>query len=540
MGPGEDADRAPTSYLLTVTASDAAGPAATAQVTITIVDEEDAVTRARLTQANAAVTPAVARAVTVSTLEAVTGRIAEAAAAGAAAGGRLSLAGQPDPYQALRAHYGALEAGTFGVREAVTGSSFVLPLSRVAGAGAGAPLDGDALPGAGPSGAGRTDAGGRPTGLASLAVWGGGDYRALAGGTVFDAVRWNGNVISAYGGADLRPHRNVLTGLALSLAWSEGDFEHRAGTGGTAQEGTYRSQMTSLHPYLGWDLNDVMSVWAAAGHGRGSIELADRETGRHESATSLWSVAAGGSGALLGAGASFAGGQPEVRLKTEAWFAWYEVAGKGLIERSNGESSRLRLLLEGSNAWTLGAAGSLTPSLEVGVRHDGGGAAGSGVEFGGGLRYAHAAAGLTVAGRGRGLLAYGGDYQEWGVSGLVRLDPGSGGRGPSLSVAPAWGETESGTERLWQQGLPASTADAGARQSRLEATLGYGLPGLGGIGLLTPYTGLTLSPEGARRYVLGGRFEVGSSLRLSLEGERREAHGSTPGHGVTLQGRINY
>ena len=46
---------------------------------------------------------------------------------------------------------------------------------------------------------------------------------------------------------------------------------------------------------------------------------------------------------------------------------------------------------------------------------------------------------LSKAARaGRALLVHGGDHEEWGFGALVRLDPGAEGRGPSLSLVPAW------------------------------------------------------------------------------------------------------
>ena len=50
----------------------------------------------------------------------------------------------------------------------------------------------------------------------------------------------------------------------------------------------------------------------------------------------------------------------------------------------------------------LASGATFTPSLEIGMRHDGGdGETGNGVETGGGLRYADAASGLTLEGRAR-------------------------------------------------------------------------------------------------------------------------------------------
>ena len=71
---------------------------------------------------------------------------------------------------------------------------------------------------------------------------------------------------------------------------------------------------------------------------------------------------------------------------------WSEAAAD--LEAAEADTSRLRLILEGSRAFEVGAGGTLTPSLEVGLRHDGGDAeTGTGVELGAGLRYADPARG---------------------------------------------------------------------------------------------------------------------------------------------------
>ena len=97
--------------------------------------------------------------------------------------------------------------------------------------------------------------------------------------------------------------------------------------------------------------------------------------------------------------------------------------------------------------------------MELGLRQDGGdGITGGGIEIGGGLRYHDPAAGLAVEGGGRVLTGQG-DYREWGLGGSLRLDPGAGGRGLSFSLAPAWSDTASGVERLWDQDVAALATD---------------------------------------------------------------------------------
>ncbi len=76
---------------------------------------------------------------------------------------------------------------------------------------------------------------------------------------------------------------------------------------------------------------------------------------------------------------------------------------------------------------------------------------------------------------------------------------------------------------------------------RLDGELGYGFGAFGGRGLLTPYGGVSLAGEGSQRYRIGGRFEIGSSLDLSLEGERLEpAKDAAAEHGVMLRGQMRF
>ncbi len=132
-------------------------------------------------------------------------------------------------------------------------------------------------------------------------------------------------------------------------------------------------------------------------------------------------------------------------------------------------ANRLRLALEGSHEQALAWGGSLTPSLELGLRHDGGdGITGGGVEIGGGLRYRDPATGLTIEGSGRVLTGQD-EYREWGLGGSVRFDPGAGGRGLSFSLFPTWGQTSSGVERLWDQDVAELAREMGlARFGKLS------------------------------------------------------------------------
>jgi len=185
------------------------------------------------------------------------------------------------------------------------------------------------------------------------------------------------------------------------------------------------------------------------------------------------------------------------------------------------------LLLEGTRLFSLGAGGTLTPSLEVGVRHDGGDAeTGMGLEVGAGLRYA--GAGITVEGTLRTLLAHEETgYEEWEASGLLRIEPRASGRGLSLTLAPVFSGAAGAGERPWwgdETRLPLAGAGVGSGK-RVEGEIGYGLDLLRVRGLVTPYTGVSIRPGGAHEWRMGTRWAATPHFILSFEGTRHQAAG---------------
>ena len=124
----------------------------------------------------------------------------------------------------------------------------------------------------------------------------------------------------------------------------------------------------------------------------------------------------------------------------------------------------------------------------MGLRHDGGDAeTGTGVEVGAGLRYSAGA--LTIEGQARALVAHeASGYEEWGMSGAIRVTPSSSGRGLTLAIAPAWGRTGSAADRLWSahdaRGFGADSEFEADSRIAIDAGYGVGLPGNRGV--LTP------------------------------------------------------
>ena len=163
------------------------------------------------------------------------------------------------------------------------------------------------------------------------------------------------------------------------------------------------------------------------------------------------------------------------------------------------------------------------------------------MELGAGLAWSDPSNGLTSDLRLYGLAAHeDGGYDEWGVSGTLRMVPGPSGGGLSLSMTPSWGaEGERG--RLWDTQPSALAGDDGEPPAgRLDTELGYGLSLAGGL-TGTPYVGLGLGE--ARDYRLGWRLASGrwQSFSLGVEASRHEAvNDDAPEHRIGLEAGLRW
>ena len=381
-------------------------------------------------------------------------------------------------------------------------------------------------------------------GAGHVSFWGRGAVSRFDGRE--GSLSLDGEVTSGLLGADWSRER-WSTGLILSHSAAEGGYRGGEGAGGEIE-----ATLTGVHPWGRLSLGERVDAWGAAGHGRGELtvtpESPDGDGAALSTGLELWMGAAGLRGELLGP-ASGAEGGPSLAVETDATVVRTASgavrAPEGNLAAARATVTLLRLGLEGSWAHVLDGGGTLTPLLEVGVRHDGGDAeTGAGVELGGGFSWTDPSLGLTAEVSGRTLVAHAEDgYREWGAGGSLSLDPGAGGRGLMLRLAPSWGTAQGGAERL-REGDAGALAELAANDDlsalRLETELGYGLSALGGHGTLTPFAGFTLTGEDARDYRLGTRLELGSSLSLSLEGTRSESGSAEPEHGVGFQLQVTW
>ena len=380
-------------------------------------------------------------------------------------------------------------------------------------------------------------------GEGSVSFWGRGAVTRFDGSE--GALALDGEVASALLGTDWARGR-MAAGLLVARSLGAGGY--RDGAGG----GTVEATLTGLYPWARHALGERVEAWGVAGYGAGRLTLRPGAAAALRADLDLWMAAAGLRGALL----EPASGGLTMTAKTDAMIVRTStdaVSGAGgNLAAAKAEATRLRLALEAARPLRLSDGAVLTPSLEVGARHDGGDAeTGAGLDLGGGLAFAAPGHGMRAELRGRGLLSHAAKgFRERGVSGSLYWQPGAAGRGPSLSLTQTLGGSSAGGAgallgRPTLAGLAGSGSGADDLASRrLEARLGYGIAAFGERFTLTPELAAGLSGAG-RAYSLSWRLERaerGAALALSSELTRREsaADNARPEHriGIRLDARF--
>ena len=188
---------------------------------------------------------------------------------------------------------------------------------------------------------------------------------------------------------------------------------------------------------------------------------------------------------------------------------------------------------------------ALTPTLEVGWRHDGGDAeTGHGLDVGGGLLWSAPVPGISAEITIRRLLMHeAAGFDDWSVSGTVRYDPNaSSEHGLSASLTSSVGRPPldgPGTllERETVAGLASSNSSRG---EQLTAEAAYGFPILGGRFTGTPWVSAGLLENG-RDYRIGYRIsparQLGPHKHIGIEGiwQERVYGGVAAKHAIRLQ-----
>ena len=209
-----------------------------------------------------------------------------------------------------------------------------------------------------------------------------------------DDVAMDGDVTSALIGVDAEWER-VLAGVMLSQSRGEGAYRLDSGE----DHGTVESSLTGVYPYARLDLNRQVSAWALAGMGSGDLTLRQKNDKAMPTDITMRMGAVGFKGQVLdGTGPSGLA----MNVKFDAMWVGTKSERTTDLIASEGNVTRLRLIVEGKRTLEAGNGARFTPSAELVLRHDAGDAeTGTGLEMGAGLSYA--AGPLTVEGQVRAL-----------------------------------------------------------------------------------------------------------------------------------------
>ena len=349
---------------------------------------------------------------------------------------------------------------------------------------------------------------------------------------------WGRGVVSRFDGSDgpLSLAGEVATGL-LGMDWVSGRLRTGLALGMSRGTGSYRaavnggdieSKLTGLFPWAGYHLTDRVSVWGAAGYGAGVVTLTPENDDAMTAELGLSMVAAGARSELLKLrhlGGVMLALETDTRLTRTTTGA---IAG---VEATEASVWQRRLGLEGSRPVTLAGRLSLRPSVEVGMRYDGGDAeTGAGMDLGAGLGFADSGTGLAVDVHVRTLLVHQAEgFAERGAAFSLSYDPSpSTPLGVTGRLAPSWGgQAQSGAAALWGRETMAGLAQQGgaAQGRRLNGEVGYGLP-VGRRFVGTPRVGFSTSEHG-RDYRVGyglGMLEARSlNVDVGVDAHRQES-----------------
>ena len=352
-----------------------------------------------------------------------------------------------------------------------------------------------------------------------LSFWSRGARSSFAGRE--GALRLDGDVRTTMVGADYATGPLIV---GVSLAHSRG----RGGYTGV-DIGEVHSSVTGLYPWLGYTVSDRVSVWGVTGYGTGTLALTPGEAPALTSGLSMGMAAGGLRGDLAESVVAGFG----LAFKADALWVGTAIDGVagpgGNLAATEAAVTRVRTGLEASRGYRFQRGVSLTPSVEVGLRHDGGDAErGTGLDVGAGVIVSDTSTGLAVDVRVRMLLVHQAEgFRERGASVSLSYNPTpSTPLGLTARVAPSWGgQATSGAEALWGRETMAGLAPgAGAHGTRLEAEVGYGLP-VSRRFVGTPTVGVGTAADGRDYrlgYRLGARGGAGTTVELGVEAERRE------------------
>ena len=342
----------------------------------------------------------------------------------------------------------------------------------------------------------------------------------------------------------------IETRAASQVCSTTGNEMEQDTCNGTVRDGDGEvdATLTAVVPYAAIQASERLKLWGTLGHGTGEVTLRP-EVGDPLEADISWTMAAVGLrsdilvpqedstelGPLSGSGLALA-------FTADALWARTASDRTNDLIASNSDVTRLRIGLEGSYPIALQKGGSVTPRLEVGVRHDGGTAeTGLGLELVGGLTWLDPTLGLSIDLSGRTLIIHSSDdlkNQSFAVEFAWDPDPATR-RGPALTFSQQWGtialgglDTPFGPDTIEDLGDSGNTAGWLAEAS-------WGFPIFGGSFTGSPHVGVGLGSD-TRDYLLGWHLMPAvkanaPDLSFAVKATRQESDTAPPKHGIGFE-----
>ena len=334
----------------------------------------------------------------------------------------------------------------------------------------------------------------------------------------------NGDVTTVIVGVDAELQQ-TMAGVAVAHSSGDSAFEENGACDGPRCKGTLKTRLTGVYPYLRHDVNERLLLSGVLGYAKGDLAYSGDSVAGIESGTAAFS--ARGTLQPVPSENGF-----ELAARLDVFLNWVRTEETANLEAIKTDTNRLRLALEASRTLALDTDRTLTSTIQLGLRQDGGDAEiGQGVDVNAALRYADPARGLSVEGAIHRLISHeDADYEEQGVSASVRLDPDAAGLGLSLSLASSWsaGATRTNPWSILNAENLSENSNFNSAV-HLDAELGYGLATFGNQSVHTPYFGFSLSKTGETTQRLGWRLRTGSDFTLKLETARHhQSDGETP------------
>ena len=328
-----------------------------------------------------------------------------------------------------------------------------------------------------------------------------------------EALTWDGENTTTIFGFDWLSSEEGMVGIMFATL--EGSFDYTDATLGT---GILESELTTQTPYMGMIQKSGLRVWGAVGSGTGDLTM----TFNGVSSNAGVDVR----NALVGVGQTIETGSGiEVDVKGEfsAVVLDVEETSDSRLGATSISASQFRLTGVGSLPLYFASGAEFVPALELAVRTDDGDSEnGTGVEIGLKLKYVSGKGRFSMAGNFRSMVSTLNDYEENGSQFVILFEAGSDGRGWAFALEPSYGQTESGTDRLWSEDLTALASGQAAKQAHLGAEMSYGveLPSRHGV-LLSPYSRMRQDEAGQNQLRYGMRLSFGESFRLAMSSLNR-------------------